>query len=153
MSDLELNAPFQIVLIEDDPQDVSITLNALRKANITNTMHPLETPDVAMEFLLRTGSFANQPALPSECLILLSLNLRGSPSLDLLRKLKGDERTKALPVIMLTSSQEERGVMQSYKLGANACIVKPVDLPKFIEAISELRLGWLLVAMDQSSPN
>jgi DNA-binding response OmpR family regulator len=113
----------------------------------------LETPDLAMEFLLRTGSFSSQPPLASESLVLLSLNLRGSPSLDLLRKLKGDERTKTLPVIMLTSSQEERGVMQSYKLGANACIVKPVDLPKFIEAISELRLGWLLVAMDQSSPN
>ncbi|MDB6038073.1 MAG: response regulator receiver protein, partial [Verrucomicrobiales bacterium] len=78
-------------------------------------------------------------------LILLDLNLPKIHGLDVLRKIKTDERTKSIPVIIMTASQEERGVMQSYKLGAQGCVVKPFELPKFVEAVSELRLSWLLI--------
>jgi len=136
----------EIVLVEDSAVEISLTLNVFKKANISNGVHILRNPAELMEFLLRSGSFSGHPALPLTTLVLLSLNLKGTHGLDLLRKIKGDERTKSLPVIMLTSSQEERGIMESYKIGANACIVKPFDLPKFVEAVADLRLGWLLIS-------
>jgi two-component system response regulator len=137
-----------ILLIEDSPEHITSTLNALKKANICNKVHVLKDPSEVVEFLSRSGGSSQQTPLSMETIVLLSLNLLKTSGLEVLRKLKGDERTKSLPVIMLSSSQEERGVMQSYKLGANGCIVKPVDLPKFVEAVSELRLGWLLVALE-----
>jgi two-component system, response regulator len=140
----------EILLVEDNPADVTVTLDALKKANIANRVHVLRDGSQALDFLTRTGSFSTESRLSAETLILLALSLGAIHGLDVLRKIKSDERTKNLPVIMLTSSQEERGVMQSYKLGANACIVKPLDLAKFIEAVSELRLGWLLVSPDDT---
>jgi two-component system, response regulator len=134
-----------ILLVEDNPSDTSLITNTLNKANICNRTHVLANGAEILEFLLRKEPFSGQAPLPAEILILLSLNLSGIHGLDVLRKLKSDERTRTLPVIILTSSQEERGVMQSYKLGANACIVKPMDLRKLIEAVAEVRLGWLLV--------
>jgi two-component system, response regulator len=138
------NGKIEIVLVEDKPADTELMVSTLKKANISNRLHILKTGADILEFLLRKGPYSAQPPLPGEIVILLSLNLEGIHGLDVLRKLKSDERTRSLPVIILTSSQEERGVMQSYKLGANACIVKPVDLRKLIEAVAELRLGWLL---------
>lgn len=140
----------EILLVEDNPADVTITLNALKKANIVNRVHVLREASQILDFLVRRGAFASEPRLPAETLILLALNLGTVHGLDVLRKIKSDERTKSLPVIMLTSSQEERGVMQSYKLGANSCIVKPIDPQKFIEAVSELRLGWLLISPEET---
>lgn len=135
----------EILVVEESHADATVILGTLRKASICNRIHVLTEGPQVMDFLFRKGQFSDQPPLPSELLILLSLNLSGVHGLDILRKIKGDERTRSLPVVILTSSQEERGVMQSYRLGANACIVKPVDLRKFIEAVSELRLGWLLI--------
>lgn len=143
----------EIVLVEENPSDIAQTLNTLKKASLFNHVHVLKNVAEALDFLFRGGKHADLPPLPAETLILLSLNLPGAHGLDLLRKLKSDQRTKGLPVIILTSSQEERGVMQSYKLGASGCIVKPVDLPKFIEVVAGLRLGWLLIARDDSGPN
>jgi two-component system response regulator len=134
-----------ILLIEDNPEHITSTLNALKKANICNKVHVLREPAEVFDFLFRTGAYATLTPLSAETLILLSLSLGTMHGLDLLRKVKADERTKALPVIMLTSSQEERGVMQSYKLGASGCIVKPLDLAKLVEAVAELRMGWVLV--------
>jgi two-component system response regulator len=134
-----------ILLVEDNAEHIMSTLNALKKANVCNKIHVVRDAAEMFDFLFRTGAYAKQGPLSPDTLILLSLNLSGTHGLDLLRKIKADERTKSLPVIMMTSSQEERGVMQSYKLGASGCIVKPIDLPKFVEAVSELRLGWVLV--------
>jgi two-component system response regulator len=138
-----------ILLIEDNPQHITATLNALKKANITNNVHVLQEPAEVFDFLSRSSGPQGASTLSEQTIILLSLTLEKVHGLDLLRKLKADERTKGLPVIILSSSQEERGVMQGYKLGASGCIVKPVDLPKFVEAVSELRLGWLLIAPDR----
>jgi two-component system response regulator len=133
----------EILLAEDNANEASATLNTLKKANICNQIHVVREGKEALDFLFQ------RPSSP-ELLVLLSLKLADGHGLGVLRKLKGDERTKTLPVIILTSSQEERGVMQSYKLGANACIVKPLDMPKLVEAIAELRLGWLLVSADDT---
>ena len=134
------------MLVENNPVDAALALAALKKANISNRIHVIEDGNAVLDFVFGTGTHAGRPPLREETLILLSMNLSGVHGLDVLRKLKGDERSKGFPVIILTSSQEERGVMEGYKLGANGCIVKPLDLPKFIEAVSELRLGWLLIA-------
>ena len=141
----------EILLIEDNPADVTVALEALKKANVANRVHVLREGGEALDFLVRTGPFAAEPPLSAQTLILLTLRLKTVHGLDVLRKIKSDERTKNLPVIILTSSQEERGVMQSYKLGANACIVKPMELNKLIEAVAELRLAWLLISDDESS--
>lgn len=143
-----IQSKIEILLAEDNSADVTSTLNTLKKANICNRVHVVREGKQVLEFLFRTGNAADLPAPGSDLLILLSLKLSDAHGLDILRKIKNDERTKTLPVIILTSSQEERGVMQSYKLGANACIVKPLDLAKLVEAVSELRLGWLLVTDD-----
>jgi two-component system response regulator len=142
-------AKIEIILAEDNPADITSTVNTLNKANICNRVHVVREGKQLLELLFRTGPSADFPAPGTELLILLSLRLSDSHGLDVLRKIKADERTKALPVIILTSSQEERGVMQSYKLGANAAIVKPVDLAKLVEAVSELRLGWLLLSGEE----
>ena len=139
------NGRIDILLVEDNPADTSLIVSTLKKANISNCTHVLANGAEILEFLLRQGPYRGQPPLPADVLVLLSLNLNGVPGLDVLRKLKSDERTRSLPVVVLTSSQEERGVMQGYKLGANACIVKPLELRKLIEAVAELRLGWLLM--------
>jgi two-component system, response regulator len=145
------NGKIDILVIEDKAPDVALILSTLKKSNICNRTHVLNDGAQVLEFILRKGPYLNEPPLPQELLVLLSLNLSGIHGLDVLRKLKSDERTRSLPVIILTSSQEERGVMQGYKLGANACIVKPLDLRKLIEAVAELRLGWLLIPPDETS--
>ena len=148
------STPFriEIILAEDNPADIASTVNTLKKANICNRVHVIREGIQLLDFLFRTGATADLPALGTEILILLSLRLSDSHGLDVLRKIKNDERTKSVPIIILTSSQEERGVMQSYKLGANAAIVKPLDLTKLIEVVSELRLGWLLLSADEVKP-
>ena len=135
-----------ILLIDDNPADTASVLNALKKAKIINRVHVLADSSEILEFLFRQGRYHDSPSLPAETLILLSLKLKSGSGIDVLRRIKGDERSRNFPVIVLTSSQEDRGVMESYKLGASACIVHPIDIHKFIEAVSELRLEWLLVS-------
>lgn len=145
MSNGKNEAKVEIVLIEDNPESVGSAQSVLQKASICNKVTVLRDPQDALDFLWRTGPHAKLDPLPPETLVLLSLKIGSMHGLDLLRKIRADERTKSFPVIILTASQEERGVMQSYKLGAAGCIVKPIDLQKFVEAVAELRLGWLLV--------
>ena len=135
----------EILLIEDNPDDVSLTLSALKKGKVSNKVHVLKDGSEALDFIFGQGAYAHRREGEHVQLILLDLNLPKIHGLDVLRKIKTDERTKSIPVIIMTASQEERGVMQSYKLGAQGCVVKPFELPKFVEAVSELRLSWLLI--------
>jgi two-component system response regulator len=144
------NGRTEILLVDDNPE-AELILKAFRKANIVNRVHVLGEGGEILEFLFRKGRYANEPALPREMLILLALNLRGMSGIDVLRKIKSDERSRNIPVILLAATQEERGVMESYKLGANACIVHPIDVPKIIEAVAELRLGWLLITPEEDT--
>lgn len=138
-----------ILLVDDNPGDTALVLNALKKANIINRVHVLSDGGEILDFLFRQGRYQDSPSLPAETLMLLSLKQKRVGGLDVLRKIKNDERSRNFPVILLTSSQEDRGVMEGYKLGANACIVHPIDIHKFIEAVAELRLGWLLISPNE----
>ena len=133
-----------ILLVVDNAKDTGMVLSVLKKAKVINRIHVLADGNDILEFLFRRGPYQDAGRLPAEMLILLSLNLSSPSGIEVLRKIKGDERSRAFPIILLASSQEDRGVMEGYKLGANACIVQPMDITKFIEAVAELRLGWLL---------
>lgn len=138
-----------ILLVSDNAAENSQLLNVLRKAKIVNRLHVLAEGREVLEFLFRKGKFEKDPPLPAEMLILLSLNLKNGASLEVLRQIKSDERSRNYPIIVLTGSQSDRGVMEAYKAGANAAIVQPIDTTKFIEAVAELRLGWLLISPDE----
>jgi CheY-like chemotaxis protein len=146
------NGKTDILLVAENPTETAAVIKVLKKARIINRLHVLADGAEILDFLFRTGRYQQTPSLPTEMLILLSLNLQGGNGVDVLRRIKGDQRSRDFPVIMLASSQDDRGVMEGYKLGANACIVQPIDITKFIEAVAELRLGWLLITESQSEP-
>jgi DNA-binding response OmpR family regulator len=146
------NGKTDILLVAENPTETAAVIKVLKKARIINRLHVLADGAEILDFLFRTGRYQQTPSLPTETLILLSLNLQGGNGVDVLRRIKGDQRSRDFPVIMLASSQDDRGVMEGYKMGANACIVQPIDITKFIEAVAELRLGWLLITESQSEP-
>jgi len=135
----------EILLVEDNPRDVELTLRALKKHNLANKVHVVSDGAEALEFLFATGAYADRDVNHGPKLILLDLKLPKVDGLEVLRRIKADERTKAIPVVVLTSSREERDVVESYKLGVNSYIVKPVDFDKFLESVGEIGLYWLLL--------
>jgi two-component system response regulator len=134
-----------ILLVEDNPNDAELTLRALEKAHVANEIHVVRDGAEALEFLFGDGAHAGRarPALPR--VVLLDLKLPKVDGLEVLRRVKGDERTKLIPVVVLTSSREESDLVASYHLGANSYIVKPVDSDKFFEAVHHIGLYWLLL--------
>jgi two-component system response regulator len=133
-----------ILLVEDNPDDAELTLRALKKARIANTIHVASDGAEALDFLFRTGKYEGYPAhLPR--VVLLDLKLPKVSGLEFLRRLKGDDRTKVIPVVVLTSSREESDVVETYRLGVNSYIVKPVDFEKFVSAVEHIGLYWLLL--------
>jgi two-component system, response regulator len=128
-----------ILLVEDNFTDTELTLRALRKAKVANPVHTVEDGAAALEFLLGPDS----GAVPR--VVLLDLQLPKVNGLEVLRRIKTDERTRTIPVVILTSSREERDLVESYHLGANSYIVKPVDSENFAEAVSKLGMYWLLM--------
>jgi two-component system response regulator len=135
----------EILLVEDNPNDVELTLRALKKNNLTNRVHVVKDGAEALEYIFANGAYAHRKIEDHPRVILLDLKLPKVDGLEVLRKIKSDERTKVIPVVMLTSSKEERDLVESYKLGANSYITKPVDFESFVKAISELGLYWLLL--------
>ena len=129
-----------ILLVEDSPSDVALTLHAFKTANIANTIHVARDGVEAIERLFGTGSEV-PPVLPK--VILLDLKLPRMDGHEVLRLIKGDARTRGIPVIVLTSSAEERDVMKTYESGANSYIIKPVDIKQFTEAVREIGRYWL----------
>ena len=133
-----------ILLVEDNPNDAELTLRALRKARVANDVHVVRDGAEALEFLFgRADLGAPRSTLPR--VVLLDLKLPKVDGLEVLRRVKGDDRTKLIPVVVLTSSREESDLVASYHLGANSYIVKPVDSDKFFEAVHEIGLYWLLL--------
>jgi CheY-like chemotaxis protein len=135
----------EILLVEDNPNDEELTLRALRKHNLANRVHVVRDGAEALEFIFATGAYTDRKVENGPKVILLDLKLPKVDGLEVLRRVKSDDRTKATPVVVLTSSREERDVVESYKLGVNSYIVKPVDFDKFIQSVSQLGLYWLLL--------
>ena len=135
----------EIVLVEDNPHDAELTLRALQKKGLANKVKVLQDGVEALEFVFCTGPYADRDICVYPRLILLDLKLPKVDGLEVLRKIKGDDRTKMIPVVVMTSSQEEMDMIESYKLGVNSYIVKPVDFDKFFDAVSNLGLYWLLL--------
>jgi CheY-like chemotaxis protein len=135
----------EILLVEDNPNDEELTLRALRKHNLANRVHVVRDGAEALEFIFATGAYTDRKVENGPKVILLDLKLPKVDGLEVLRRVKSDERTRATPVVVLTSSREERDVVESYKLGVNSYMVKPVDFDKFIQAVSQLGLYWLLL--------
>jgi CheY-like chemotaxis protein len=135
----------EILLIEDNPNDVELTLRALKKHNLTNKVHVVKDGAEALEYIFATGAYASRDINHIPRVILLDLKLPKVDGLEVLRRIKSDERTKVIPVVVLTSSKEERDLVESYKLGANSYIAKPVDFESFVKAVSDLGLYWLLL--------
>lgn len=135
----------EILLVEDNPNDAELGLRALKKHNLTNSIHLVKDGAEALEFIFGTGAYAGRNVGNKPKVIFLDLKLPKVDGLEVLRKVKSDERTKTIPIVVLTSSHEERDLVESYKLGVNSYIVKPVDFDKFIQAVAQLGMYWMLL--------
>ncbi len=139
------NNAVEILLVEDNPYDVELTLHALDKSHITNHVHVVRDGVEALEFIFCNGAYAERSIQNPPKVILLDLKLPKVDGMEVLRQVKADPRTQMIPVVVLTSSREERDVVESYRLGVNSYIVKPVDFEKFTEAVQRMGLYWLLL--------
>ncbi len=137
--------PKIILLVEDNPSDVGLTQRALAKNRIANKLVVAEDGQEALDYLFATGTHTARDVSDIPALVLLDLKLPGVDGLEVLRQMRADPRTSRLPVVILTTSKEEQDVAQSYDLGANSYIRKPVDFTQFAQAIEQLGMYWLLL--------
>ena len=135
----------EILLVEDNPNDVELALHALKKNKLANHIEVVRDGAEALEFLFATGTYADRQIENGPRVILLDLKLPKVDGLEVLRRVKSDPRTKNIPVVVLTSSREERDIVESYELGVNSYITKPVDFDQFTEAVRHLGYYWLLL--------
>ena len=135
----------ELLLVEDSKEDAELTLRAVKKMNLTNSVKVLVDGEDALDFIYSQGKYSGRNNAVNPRLILLDLKLPKVDGLEVLKKIKNDETKKMIPVVVLTSSTEERDIIESYKLGVNSYIVKPVDSENFIKAINEIGLYWLLL--------
>lgn len=134
----------EILLVEDNTDDLDMTLHALRRVNLANQISIARDGEEAMDFIFCRGAHSQRKIEKCPKVVVLDLKLPKIDGLEVLRSMKGDPRTKNIPVVMLTSSKEQCDVLQSYDLGVNSYIVKPVDFTQFAEAVQRLGLYWLL---------
>jgi len=132
-----------ILLVEDNPDDIDLTLRAFEKSKLLNEVVVVQDGQEALDFLFRKGKYAAENVVPS--VVLLDLKLPNVDGLEVLRRIRENERTRLYPVVILTSSREEQDLLRGYSLGANSFIRKPVDFDKFIQAVHQLGLYWLLL--------
>ena len=135
----------EILIVEDTSEDLDLTLRALRKAKITNHIQVARDGEEALEFIFCKGPFAERKIENGPKVILLDLKLPKIDGLEVLQRIKGDPRTKSIPVVVITSSREQNDVVESYNLGVNSYIVKPVNFEQFSEAVQKLGMYWLLI--------
>jgi len=135
----------EILLVEDNKNDVELTLRAFNQHNLTNNVKVIMDGAEALEFIFAAGKYDARKIEDTPNIILLDLKLPKVNGLDILKKIKSDERTKKIPVVVLTSSKEEKDIKECYKLGVNSYIVKPVDFNAFVKSVADLGLYWLLL--------
>jgi DNA-binding response OmpR family regulator len=135
----------EILLVEDNENDATLTIRALKKRNLANNLIHVSDGQQALDFLFAKDEFSGRDPLHLPKVVLLDLKLPKVSGLEVLRQLKANEKTKSVPVVMLSSSQEESDLIESYKMGANSYIVKPVEFDNFSEAISDMGLYWLVL--------
>jgi two-component system, response regulator len=133
------NIAVEVLLIEDNPEDAELTIRVLKKNNLANNLVHLQDGEEALEFIFAKGN-NNIPKL-----ILLDLKMPKVDGIEVLKKIKADDQRKIIPVVILTSSKEERDIIESYNLGVNAYVVKPVEFEKFVSAVANLGLFWLIL--------
>ncbi len=141
MTDTEV----EILLIEDNPNDAELAIRALTKNKIKNKLIHLNDGEIALEFLFGTGRYEGRDVLKKPKVILLDLKMPKVGGIELLKKIKANDNTKNIPVVVLTSSKENPDIKQSYALGANSYIVKPVDFDNFIKAVSDIGFYWMIL--------
>ena len=135
----------EILLVEDNSSDAELTIRALKKKNLANNLIHLKNGAEALDFIFAQGAYSNRDPDKAPKVILLDLKMPKVDGLEVLAKIRGDERTKKIPVVVLTSSKEDPDISACYALGVNSYIVKPVEFDKFLKAVSELGLYWLLL--------
>src|ERR1043165_9502053 len=135
----------EILLVEDNPNDVELTLHALKENNLTNVIEVVRDGEEALDFIFATGPYSQRGRERRPILICLDLKLPKVDGLEVLKRVKADPLTRMIPVVVLTSSREERDIVESYQLGSNSYIAKPVDFEQFTEAMRQLGFYWLLV--------
>jgi CheY-like chemotaxis protein len=134
-----------ILLVEDNPTDAELTMRALKRKNLANKLLWVKDGAEAIDFLFGKGKYSDRNAKDIPRLILLDLRMPKVDGLEVLQRIKGDEITKKIPVVVLTSSQEDKDIVDSYKLGVNSYVSKPVEFDEFIDAVSTLGLYWMLI--------
>jgi two-component system response regulator len=135
----------ELLLVEDNPQDLELAMRALRRAGLADRILVARDGEEALEFVFATGAFAERNAAEQPKVVLLDLKLPKVDGLEVLRRIKSDPRTRDVPVVVLTSSREQRDVTECYHLGANSYIVKPVNFDRYAEAVRDLALYWLVL--------
>ncbi|MHB8421765.1 MAG: response regulator [Leptospirales bacterium] len=134
----------EILLVEDNPADAELTLRALKSHNFANNVYWVKNGRDALDFIFCQGQYIGRSFVNSPKLVLLDLKLPKVDGIEVLREMKSDERTRTIPVVMLTSSNEERDLVESYRLGVNSYIVKPVEFEKFVNMVADVGLYWML---------
>jgi CheY-like chemotaxis protein len=139
-----VNSIKRILLVEDDPNDVELTLGALAEHNLADEVHVLPDGDVALDYLFERGQYTGRPT-GNPAVVLLDIKMPKVDGLEVLRQAKADPFLRVVPVVMLTSSREDRDLIEAYRLGVNGYVVKPVDFRTFMDVVKELGLFWALI--------
>jgi len=137
--------PVDVLLVEDNPDDAELTIRALKKQHMANNLIVAEDGEEALDFLFGKGKYAGRGVNHPPKVVFLDLKLPKVDGLEVLRQIKGNERTKSIPVVVVSSSKEDPDIKTAYELGANSYVVKPVDFKDFLNALSNTGLYWLLV--------
>jgi CheY-like chemotaxis protein len=140
-----MNTAIEILLVEDNPTDLELTMHALTKHNLANKIHTVRDGEEALDFLFCRGVFSDRGFADAPKVILLDLKLPKVDGLEVLRAIKADSRTKAIPVVIMTSSNQQRDLVEGYQLGVNSYIQKPINFVEFQEVIQKLGYYWLVV--------
>jgi CheY-like chemotaxis protein len=139
------NEEVEILLVEDNPSDAELTIRALKKNNLGNHLIHLKDGAEALDFIFGKGAYSDRNVKNVPKVIMLDLKMPKVDGLEVLRRIKSDENTKTIPVVVMTSSKEEQDIVTSYKYGVNSYIVKPVEFEAFVKAVSDLGLYWLII--------